>query len=85
MTSSPDPSGLAYIPSDPQVMAAADEAQLQHATAAAQAGARLARDVGADAQPLALQEGWASLPRSLPSLRTVMRRPSSSAHAVWAA
>ena len=57
MTSSPDPSGLAYIPPDPQAMAAADEAQLQHATAAAQAGARLARDLGADAQPLALQEG----------------------------
>jgi len=57
MTSTPDPSGLAYVPADPQALAAADEAQQEHAAAAAEAGARLARELGADAQALALQEG----------------------------
>lgn len=57
MTSSPDPSGLAYVPPDPRAMAAADEAQQEHAAASAEAGARLARELGADAQELALQGG----------------------------
>ena len=56
MTASPDPSGLAYIPPDPQAVADAEEEQQQHAAAAAEAGARLARECGAEAQALALQE-----------------------------
>lgn len=57
MAASPDPSGLAYLPPDPQSMAAADDAQRDHAMAAAEAGARLARELGADAHALAPQEG----------------------------
>jgi nucleotide-binding universal stress UspA family protein len=57
MASGPDPSGLGYMPADPEAIAAADEAQQAHAAAAAEAGARLARELGADAQALALQEG----------------------------
>lgn len=57
MAASPDPSGLAYVPPDPQSMADADEAQREQAMAAAEAGARLARELGADGHALAPQEG----------------------------
>jgi nucleotide-binding universal stress UspA family protein len=52
MTAPPDGlSGLSYAPPNPETMAIIDQAQREHATEAAEAGAALARELGATAKP----------------------------------
>jgi len=51
MTSAPDHlSGLAYVAPSPETMAIVDEAQNERATDTASAGARIARELGAEAE-----------------------------------
>jgi nucleotide-binding universal stress UspA family protein len=48
--------GMSYMPPDPAVVSALDEAQQEHATRVAEAGAQLARELGATAEPLPLPD-----------------------------
>jgi nucleotide-binding universal stress UspA family protein len=52
LTGSPGEAGLAYLPPDPDAIAAVDRAQSDHAAHVAEAGARLARELGATAEAL---------------------------------
>jgi nucleotide-binding universal stress UspA family protein len=49
-------SGIAYSAPDPETMRLVDRTQHEHATATAEAGAQLARELGAEAQPHAVAE-----------------------------
>ncbi len=49
-------SGLSYIPPDPEMLAMVDRAQHEHADATAAAGAQIARDLGATAEPYAVPD-----------------------------
>ena len=58
MTSAPDHlSGLAYVAPSPETMAIVDGAQSDHAADTAAAGAQLARELGAAAEPHPVPEG----------------------------
>src|SRR3954469_14274056 len=50
MASTTDMTGIGYVAPTPEDMATMDRAQREHATDAAETGARLARELGADAQ-----------------------------------
>lgn len=52
-----DAPGLPYVAPNPEALAEVDRAEEEHATAAADAGARLARELGSSAESLALKEG----------------------------
>jgi nucleotide-binding universal stress UspA family protein len=56
VTSAPDATGLAYPPPTPEQIEAIDRAQREHATSAAEAGARLVRELGGTAEALAVAE-----------------------------
>jgi nucleotide-binding universal stress UspA family protein len=57
MTSMTDPTGLSIAPlPSPETMAAVDEAQRDHAADTAGAGAQLARQLGATAEPLSVAD-----------------------------
>jgi nucleotide-binding universal stress UspA family protein len=47
---------MAYMPPDPEQMAAVDRVQRDHAVGIAEAGARLARELGASAESLAVSD-----------------------------
>src|ERR671934_1083455 len=68
MMSTPDTYGLAYAPPDPDQIVAVDEAQREHATSTAGAGATLARELGGTAGPLSLPHNAhrAATPLALP-------------------
>jgi len=51
-----DPTGGGYIPPSAEEMATVDRAQHDHATEVAEAGVRLARELGADAVPAAVAD-----------------------------
>jgi nucleotide-binding universal stress UspA family protein len=51
-----DPSGLAYMPPRTEDVATIDRAQRDRAVGLAEAGARLARELGATAEPLAVSD-----------------------------
>lgn len=51
MASAQDPTGIGYASPDPDDILAIDHAQREHAVAAAEDGARLARELGATAEP----------------------------------
>ena len=53
----PDPMGAAYLPPDREQIAIVDRIQRDHAAARAEAGAALARSVGAEAEALAVPDG----------------------------
>lgn len=53
---SPDATGLTLPPPSPEQLVAIDERQSSHAEATARAGAELARGLGADAEPLAVED-----------------------------
>jgi nucleotide-binding universal stress UspA family protein len=50
MASTPDMTGIGYVAPMPEDMARMDRAQRDHATDAAERGARIARELGADAE-----------------------------------
>ena len=56
MMSTPDTSGLAYAAPDADQIMAVDEAQREHATSTADAGAALARELGATAEALSVPD-----------------------------
>jgi nucleotide-binding universal stress UspA family protein len=53
----PDPTGLAYPLPDPEQIAIVDRIQSEHAASRAEAGATLARGLGAEAEALAVPDG----------------------------
>jgi nucleotide-binding universal stress UspA family protein len=53
----PDPTGLSYPLPDPESIAIVDRIQSEHAGSSAEAGATLARSLGAQAEALAVAEG----------------------------
>jgi nucleotide-binding universal stress UspA family protein len=53
----PDPTGLSYPLPDPEQIATVDRIQSEHATSSAEAGASLARGLGAVAEAVAAPEG----------------------------
>jgi nucleotide-binding universal stress UspA family protein len=54
--STPDVTGSAYAMPSPEQIATVDGIESQHAAATAEAGAALARELGADARPLAVAD-----------------------------
>jgi nucleotide-binding universal stress UspA family protein len=56
MASLQDPTGVAYMPPTAAETEAIDTAQSHHATAAAEDGARLARELGATAEPISVAD-----------------------------
>ena len=53
----PDPTGLSYPLPDPEQIEAVDRVQSDHAASNAEAGATLARSLGAEAEALAVPDG----------------------------
>src|SRR5215470_3800376 len=51
MSTTTDMTGIGYVAPTPEEMATMDRAQRDHATDAAETGARIARELGADAEP----------------------------------
>jgi nucleotide-binding universal stress UspA family protein len=55
--SHPDAFGMTYAQPNPEEIATVDHLQAEHAQGTAEAGARLARDLGADAEAIPVAEG----------------------------
>jgi nucleotide-binding universal stress UspA family protein len=53
----PDASGIGYLPMDPERVTAIDRTWHADAADAADAGARIARELGASVEPVAIEEG----------------------------